>query len=125
ADGLRWGVDGPSPVVADARLAIEGTLEAWAVEGTARLVRDALAATVQLDGRGDRAGITLQGLQARTPAGALDARGRLDWTPALGWQLDAALAGFDPGYFLPDWDGAVNGRVRSRGGMRADGGVDA
>ena len=54
-----------------------------------------------------------------------DARGRLDWAPGLGWQLDAALAGFDPGYFLPGWDGAVDGRVQSRGAMRVDGGIDA
>jgi translocation and assembly module TamB len=59
------------------------------------------------------------------PTGTLDATGNVRWTPAPGWELDAALAGFDPGYFLPDWNGAVDGHVASTGNTRADGGLDA
>ena len=45
-------------------------------------------------------------LHAAMPQGRLDASGTLTWTPALQWQAQARLAGFDPGYFAPDWPGA-------------------
>ena len=124
ADDLRWGGVGMQPVVADARLDIEGRLERWTVSGAATLVRGDLQADLRLDGVGDRDGIALRSLHARMPTGTLDADGRVDWAPALAWTLDARLAGFDPAYFLPGWDGAVDGRLRSRGSTRADGGID-
>src|SRR5690606_13118341 len=67
----------------------------------------------------------LRSLQARMPGGELAASGRIDWAPVTGWQLDATLAGFDPGYFAPGWDGAVDGRLRSRGSTRPNGGLEA
>ena len=33
--------------------------------------------------------------------------------------------GFDPGYFVPDWDGALEGRITSTGSARKAGGFDA
>ena len=30
------------------------------------------------------------------------------------------LAGFDPGYFLPEWKGALNGRIATTGATRND-----
>ncbi len=44
--------------------------------------------------------------------------------PALSWNLDATLAGFDPGYFAPDWKGALRGKFTTRGETRDDGGLD-
>ena len=123
--GIRWGGAGPSPVVADADLDVEGTWERWTIAGTASLVRDDLAADVRLDGIGDREGISLRSLEARMPTGTLDAEGRVEWSPVLAWTLDARLAGFDPAYFLPGWDGAVDGRLRTHGSTRADGGIEA
>ncbi|HEU4814352.1 MAG TPA: translocation/assembly module TamB domain-containing protein [Xanthomonadaceae bacterium] len=125
ADGLRWGGAGTEPIVADANLDVAGTWERWTVSGTAEVVRNDLQADVRLDGIGDRDGITLRSLQARMPTGTLDAEGRVAWSPVPAWTLDARLAGFDPAYFLPGWDGAVDGRLRTRGSTRADGGIEA
>ncbi|MBN4658959.1 hypothetical protein H4F44_24515, partial [Escherichia coli] len=47
--------------------------------------------------------------------------GELAWSPRLAWAFDAALAGFDPGYFAPDWPGALAGRVSTRGERFDDG----
>ena len=58
------------------------------------------------------------------PTGTLDGSGRVAWAPALGWDIDATLAGFDPGYFAADWKGAVNGKLATRGTTRSDGGLD-
>jgi translocation and assembly module TamB len=66
----------------------------------------------------------LESLTATMPTGKLDAHGDLAWSPALGWTLDATLAGFDPGYFAAGWNGAIDGRLTSTGTTRSDGGLD-
>ncbi|NZA25877.1 translocation/assembly module TamB domain-containing protein [Luteimonas sp. SJ-92] len=131
ARGLRWAgtaaADGtrPAAVTADADLGIAGRMAAWAVVGKASLARDGVEAGVDLDGRGNADAMDLRLLRARTPGGALEASGRLAWAPALAWSVEAGLEGFDPGYFLPDWDGAIDGRLTSQGGTRPDdGGLD-
>jgi autotransporter translocation and assembly factor TamB len=57
-------------------------------------------------------------LRATMPQGRLDAVGNVAWSPTVKWQADATLAGFDPGYFAPDWPGAVNGTLTSSGELR-------
>ncbi|WP_407353263.1 translocation/assembly module TamB domain-containing protein [Luteimonas sp. R10] len=130
ARGLRWGgaaaADGTPgvPVTADADFGVAGRMAAWAAIGKATLARDGQSATVELDGRGDGERMTLRTLRATMPSGTLEGEGEVAWAPALGWNVTATLDGFDPGYFVPDWDGAVNGRLASRGATRDDGGLD-
>ena len=130
ASGLRWG-GGPGedgapgvPVEADALLGLAGTLQSWALIGEADLARDGVSASVELDARGSAEGMDLRRLHAAMPTGSLAGSGRLDWAPALGWEIDATLAGFDPGYFAPGWDGAVDGDIASSGHTRDDGGLE-
>ena len=80
---------------------------------------------VSLKARGDDKTAHIDTLRATMPTGRLDGGGQVWWAPTLRWQADVRLAGFDPGYFLPDWRGAVNGRLRSTGDTRSDGGLDA
>ncbi|GGJ95966.1 translocation/assembly module TamB domain-containing protein [Luteimonas terricola] len=132
ARGLAWAPtpaagaapDPAATVHADADIGIAGTAERWAVVGTATLARDGETADVELRGRGDQARLELRTLAARTPGGRLDGSGELTWAPALGWSLDAGLAGFDPGYFAPDFKGAIDGRIASTGSTRDDGGLE-
>ncbi|NLB56927.1 MAG: translocation/assembly module TamB [Gammaproteobacteria bacterium] len=130
ADGLAWsgaaGADGdPAPaIVANARLGVAGTVDAWAAIGRADLARDGLAAYLELDARGNAERLELRELLATTPGGSLQASGELEWAPALGWDLEATLDRFDPGYFAPDFSGAVNGALASRGSTRDDGGLE-
>ena len=124
ARGLRWSdADGRVQVHGDADFGIAGKPEAWAAIGTARLRRDGEHAQVEFDGRGDRSGVRLQRASASMPGGRLDASGRVDWAPRLQWDLDTRLAGFDPGWFAPDWPGAVNGRIATRGELRERAGL--
>jgi translocation and assembly module TamB len=109
---------------AQANFGVAGTAKAWAAIGNATLTRDQQRATIAFDGRGDAEKMALKTLHVAMPTGTLDARGEVGWTPALRWKLDAALAGFDPGYFAHDWKGAVNGTLASTGGIRDDGGLD-
>lgn len=131
ARGLQWRGspdeatgEPPPPVTADADFGLAGTLQGWAAIGKATLARDRQTAQVALDARGDAERATLRTLRATMPGGRLEGRGEAAWAPALGWTLDAELSGFDPGYFLPDWRGAVNGTLASRGSTRDDGGLD-
>ncbi|MGY0505707.1 translocation/assembly module TamB domain-containing protein [Luteimonas sp. e5] len=127
ARGLGWGEDarGGVLIAGDGDFGIAGSREAWAVIGRATLRREGRQARLQLDGRGDETGLGVRSLSVVMPEGRLDAEGRVDWSPALHWQADAQLAGFDPGYFLPDWHGAVRGRLASSGQMQDRGGLRA
>src|SRR5690606_31941437 len=122
ARGLQWrSADGETRVGGDADFGLAGKPERWAVVGEARLQRGGERATLALDGIGDRDGLRVRKLEAAMPQGRLDATGNIAWSPRLRWQADARLAGFDPGYFAPDWPGAVNGRIGSHGELRDDG----
>nr|WP_275672589.1 translocation/assembly module TamB domain-containing protein [Thermomonas flagellata] len=126
ARGLRWAsADGTTTLVGDADLGVAGRLDRWGVHGQARLQRGREQAVVDLDGHGDRDGMRIAALQARMPQGRLQAQGTLAWAPRLAWQAQAQLDGFDPGYFVPDWPGALRGALRSRGQVRADGRLQA
>jgi translocation and assembly module TamB len=143
ARGLRFGgaavatPAAPAPTAApqigvDADFGIAGTRARWAAIGEARIARASASAaagaeraTVRLDGRGKADGMTLRTLQARMPTGTLDATGRVDWSPALAWKLDATLDGFDPGYFAPGWHGDVDAALATQGRARDAGGFDA
>jgi translocation and assembly module TamB len=110
-------------VEADADLGIAGTADAWAAIGRATLARDGQRAQLQFDSRGDRDRAKVRRLHAAMPGGALDASGDVRWSPSLAWNANATLAGFDPGYFLPDWNGAVDGRITSTGATLGGGGL--
>jgi translocation and assembly module TamB len=53
------------------------------------------------------------------------AHGTLGTAPRLHWDATATLAAFDPGFFAEGWDGAIDARIASKGGARADAGFDA
>jgi len=136
ARGLTWGGAKATPktpqqaandtpaIAADADLGVAGTLQEWAAIGRATLTRDGERAQVRFDGRGNDARMALKTLHVAMPTGALDATGEVAWKPALAWNLDAALDGFDPGYFAPDWRGSLRGHFDTQGGTRDDGGLD-
>src|SRR5690606_6469121 len=129
-DGVAWsgaaGADGaPGPaIVANARLGLAGTLENWAAIGHADLARDGLGADLELDARGNAQRLELRRLVATTPGGSMQASGGLSWSPALAWDREATLDRFDPGYFAPDFSGAVDGVLASRGGTSDDGALE-
>ncbi|MCD9029121.1 translocation/assembly module TamB domain-containing protein [Luteimonas sp. BDR2-5] len=129
ARGLQFGADPDAaepapPISADADLGFAGRSAAWAAIGKATIERDTLQASVDFDGRGDSERMRLQTARVTMPTGTLDATGEVAWAPALQWDVDAALAGFDPGYFARDWKGAVDGTLASTGSTRDDGGLE-
>ena len=124
ARGLRWG-EGASQVRADGEFGIAGTQADWAVVGRTRLARGGREAALDLTGVGRRAQLSVQRLSARMPTGTLTANGRVTWRPELTWDLHAQLAGFDPGYFAPGWDGELHGPITTTGRQPAGGQLTA
>lgn len=124
---LRWQGETKDavPVIGDGDFKLAGHLRDWTAQGDATLLRGAERAGVGLKAHGDDKTAHIDTLRATMPTGRLDGGGQVWWTPTLRWQADVRLEGFDPGYFLPDWRGAVNGRLRSTGDTRSDGGLDA
>src|SRR5690606_13092585 len=43
----------------------------------------------------------------------------------LHWDAKATLDGFDPGFFVDGWNGAIDANLASQGSAREDGGYDA
>lgn len=107
-------------VDAAADLQVAGRLADWSLRGKAELRRAEQKASLTLEGRGNKEQLLLSGLKAVTPNGRMDGKGRLQWSPTLAGELDAKLAGFDPGYFLPDYPGAVSGDISLRGATLGD-----
>jgi len=119
ARGLHWG-EGEARVLADGDFRLGGTTKAWSAAGKATLARGEQTAQLDFDARGDAQHMQVSKLLARMEGGRLDASGTLAWTPALAYDFDAKLAGFDPGYFAPDWPGAVDGGAKIDGGRHGE-----
>jgi translocation and assembly module TamB len=119
--GLNWTpeAEGDAPAVPvflrQALLGVAGSANAWAVYGTADIAREQQQAALKIDARGSQRGAFIQELIATTPGGKASVEGKVGWEPVLAWEAKADLDGFDPGYFLPGWDGKVSGQVLSNG----------
>ncbi len=116
ADPTTPGAAKPVPVTLnEARMGLAGTLKNWAAVGTASVEREQQSADLTFDLRGSDTAARIKQLQAKTPGGALDVTGQVAWAPQLDWDVAAKLAAFDPGYFVPGWDGRLSGNVASKG----------
>jgi len=125
ARGLEWGGSAEAaPLRGSGEFGLSGVIDDWVVTGEARLERGEQQATVRIDGRGDSQRIDLPTLEVEMPGGALQGGGHVAWAPALGWDVQGELRGFDPGYFLPGWDGAIDGLLATTGETRDDGGLE-
>jgi len=99
----------------EARLGVAGNLKNWAAIGKADVARDAQDADLDFDVRGNDQQAQIQHLKATTPGGVLELAGAAAWAPVLSWDVEAKLANFDPGYFLPGWEGNLSGSLASKG----------
>lgn len=123
--GLNWtpAQEGKTPAVPvyleQGLLGISGSSTGWAAYGTVRASRDAQQADLLLDVRGSDRGAHIEKLVATTPGGEARAEGKVGWSPTMAWDAQVELKAFDPGYFLPGWDGRLSGVVRSTGNQIA------
>lgn len=124
AQNLTW-VPAPDPNTAgsapvpvtlkEARFGLAGTLQAWAAIGRADVQREEQKAQLRFDVRGNDKAAQIHQLQAQTPGGQLQVEGQVAWSPQLDWDAKATLKDFDPGYFMPGWNGRLSGNLASKG----------
>ena len=113
--------DQTQAVSARGDLRMHGHWQAWSVEGNASFLRAGRQATVTLAGQGDARHLALASFLAKTPGGSLRGSGEVHWDPLLGGKLQTELSGFDPGYFLPDYPGALSGKLDASGQRNGQG----
>ena len=53
----------------------------------------------------------LEALKLMAGKGSVEAKGRVRWLPALKLNFEALIAAVDPGLFVPDWPGDINGKL--------------
>ena len=98
----------------------DATLSVPALTGTLR--GRALEGKVDITARGETYSGTVNLALDR---GRIDVEGEAGTAPRLHWDARATLDGFDPGFFVDGWKGAVDADIASNGNAREDGGYDA
>jgi autotransporter translocation and assembly factor TamB len=73
-----------------------------------------------LDGERRFSGMQIESLVVQLLQGELSASGQLDWSPTLAWQAQVTTSGLDPSGLFPQWPGAIDARLATRGEMKND-----
>jgi len=102
------------------QFALNGGIDNWQASGQLHVQREQQRAQLDFALSGDNQHMQVEQLMALTPEGSLVLTGSLGWDPVLRWQADGALANFDPGYFLPGWDGRLFGTLHTQGQKPVD-----
>ncbi|MDT8410590.1 MAG: translocation/assembly module TamB domain-containing protein [Wenzhouxiangellaceae bacterium] len=95
-------------------LQASGTLDEWRAELEAWLaIPDQPQARLELQADGDRSTANIRSGRIRTDAaGALNVNGEIGFSGPLSAQLDLALSDFDPGVFVTQLPGRINGNFQ-------------
>ena len=124
---LDWqGVELPADLAGQAlatqgKLAASGSAERYHAQGRLAIGPPGQLADIALDLDGTPQAITLKQLALEQAKGGLDAQGTITLQPALGWQLTAKAARFDPGAFAAQWPGALDFDLATSGTLTDDG----
>ncbi len=109
ADSATWGVG-------TAKADVGGELLQYTLDMTADWAYAAYPRYQgTLQGKGSFADLTVAQLQLNGAAGALSARGHVDWQDALIWQAEVEGHQLNPAPFLKDWPAALDVELRSSG----------
>ena len=109
--------DGAVVIVTSGTARLDGPLADYALSAQGTLQRGADTAQLSLQGRGTREALQFDTLTLQTPRGQASAQGRVAWQPQVTWDLAATLQDFDPGFLAPDFPGAVDAKLVSRGSL--------
>jgi translocation and assembly module TamB len=107
------------PLASHGSLSANGSTAQFHAEGDVAIGPPGKLAQLALDLDGTPQQITLHTLDLRQAQGHLHARGSLAFEPALGWDLAADAADFDPGQLFAGWNGALNAQLQTRGTLPA------
>lgn len=98
-------------------LAFAGNPEKFTVAGDVSLGPPDRTADLKLDVAGSTAKIQVRQLAVKQQAGDLSVTGELQLQPAMAWDLQAEATSFNPGDFLPAWQGDLSFNLASHGSV--------
>ena len=115
--GLAWALSEQQTLRSpNGQLMLQGRADDYRFNGSGILESTgypALAFTAE--GTGNTQQVTLTRLQGDSTQGSFASSGEIAWSPAMKWQLQAAVDAFDPAFFAPDWPGKLSFRLDSDG----------
>jgi len=96
---------------------VHGSAESYTARGTLAVGPQDRVADIALDLQGTPQRVELKQFDISQQAGRLQARGRIDLQPQLGWDMTAVAKDFDPGAFAAAWRGRLGFELASQGKM--------
>ena len=115
---LRWPLDGDVFDIEsdEADVRVDGTLDAWAVDGTIKIgTRDMPEGTFRVAGSGNRDAAQVRVLEATMLGGTLQGELEYSWRGAKPWRGMVDAATIETGPLLPEWPGQLSGRIEANG----------
>lgn len=91
---------------------LSGKLSQWRAQAEGSLLRGKDSARFRLQGSGGQSALQLSELDVRTTAGGLNGTFKAQWHPDMDFAFSGRMQRFDPGYFHPDFPGAVDADVQ-------------
>ncbi len=102
--------------IADGRVALEGSLDAYTVDAEANLTMQGFPAVqARATASGSLAALTAERLRLASEAGNLEADGRLELLPSRQWDLDFRLQALETARWGAALQGTISGTGRSAG----------
>ncbi|MTW20135.1 translocation/assembly module TamB domain-containing protein [Allochromatium palmeri] len=120
---LRWPLSGE--LIAESNegaLTASGSFESFVYQLSGQVASPgAPSAGIALIGQGTATGTVLESFALDTLDGRLEGAGTLTWAPELAWDLSLGATNLNPGVYVPDWPGRIDGRLTSQGTLGDDG----
>ena len=119
---LRWPLQ-DKPLFSSA--SGKGTLEGGAQSYRFNLTSDSpwpelIPSSWQVQAEGNLQGMDIQSLSITTKDGGVKTTGRVNWSPALSWQVEVDASGIDPAIIQPEWPGRLSSQFSSEGRLDND-----
>ncbi len=114
---LQWPLTGDNPDIRvdQGQLLTTGNLTNYTLSiNTVTRVPAQPPVTIELKGAGDTSHLTFNKIALKTPEGAADISGVLNWQQGIDWKGKIDLANVNPAYWTPDIPGRINGHAESR-----------
>ena len=122
--GLNWPLQGTASVTLRAgQLTLQGVADDYRLALHTALGGEGIPdSNIRLEALGSLGGISLQPLELGMLDGRLRVDGSVDWREGLRWDLAVLANDINPGLYLPDWPGQLDGSFKVAGSLAAGGG---
>ncbi|UTM56992.1 translocation/assembly module TamB [Photobacterium sp. CCB-ST2H9] len=124
SNNLQWPLDDkPEFVAQDTAINAKGDLNGYAFTVKTKADGEPMPAIdVNLQGKGTLDDVDLENLTVKTLGGQVSGNAQASWAKLVNWQGQLNLTDIQPGLEWPQAEGKLSGRLRTSGGLTAQGG---